>query len=266
MLKSAAYQVFLWPGRGLVLSSAIVATPHKHDAVQLTLGLDGPFRFRPRGGSWRSAEAALLASSGLHELDGQGRTQANFYVEPKSRLGAQLTAKFFSLSEFGLLPSEAFGALRRNLLALSRRRASATEAWELYAAVTGRLRGVELERPAVDDRVVRALRVFESLEEKRISAHDLARQVFISESRLSHLFSEQLGMPIKRYLLWLKVVAACERVNSKDNITQAAQSAGFADGAHLTHSLRQLIGVSPRALFDNRSFVRMVTAPDPRLG
>jgi AraC-like DNA-binding protein len=265
MPKSPAYQVFLWPGRGLVLSSAIVATPHRHDAVQLTLGLDGPFKVKPKGGSWTTTEAALLASGSLHELDGQGRTQANLYVEPESRLGRELASKFLGLGSLGLLPSAAFAQQCRRLLALARRRASASEAWALYAAVTGLLRGVELPHPVVDERVTQALRIFHALEEKCLSARDLAKQVFISESRLSHLFSEQLGIPIKRYLLWLKVVAACERVNSDDNITQAAQAAGFADGAHLTHSLRRLLGVSPRTLFANRSFVRLVTAPDPRL-
>ncbi|MGH7442500.1 MAG: helix-turn-helix transcriptional regulator [bacterium] len=264
MPQTPSYQVFLWPGRGLVLSSTIVATLHRHAALQLTLGLDGPFRVRPRGGSWRSTEVALLVSGAPHELDGQGRVQANFYVEPESQLGRELAAKFLGSNALGLPPAEAFAKQRRGLLALSRRKGTAEEAWAVYKAVTGNLRGVELPGPAADERVVKALRIFRGLEDKHISAGDLAKQVFLSESRLSHLFSEQLGMPIKRYLLWLKVVAACERVNSDDNITQAAQTAGFTDGAHLTHSLRHLIGVSPRTLFNNRSFVRIVTAPDPR--
>jgi AraC-like DNA-binding protein len=263
-MKSPAYQVFLWPGRGLVLSSAIVAAAHRHDAVQLALGLDGPFRIKPKGGAWASTEAALLAGGALHELDGQGRRQANLYVEPASQLGRELSSKFLGRGPVGLLRPGLFNKQRRGLLALSRRRGTAKEAWALYTAVADLLRGVELAPPKVDERVTKALRIFEALDEKRLSAGDLAKQVFLSESRLSHLFSEQLGMPIKRYLLWLKVVAACERVNSKDNITQAAHAAGFTDGSHLTHSLRRLIGVSPRALFENRSFVRLVTAPDPR--
>lgn len=265
MPKSPAYQVFLWPGRGLVLSSAIVASAHRHDAVQLTLGLDGPFKVRPKGGTWKSAEAALLGSGVPHELDGLGRAQANFYVEPQSRLGRALGASFLKDGSLGLLPAGRFAKQRRGLLALARRLATPEEAWPLYAAVIEGLRNEENAPAAVDERVLKSLRIFQALDEKRMSSSELAGQVFLSESRLSHLFSEQLGMPIKRYLLWLKVVAACERVNSKDNITQAAQSAGFTDGAHLTHSLRHLIGVSPRALFDNRAFVRVVTGPDPRI-
>lgn len=264
MLKYPSYQVFLWPGRGLVLSSAIVATPHRHEAVQVTLGLDGPFLVRPRGGVWREAEAALQVSGAPHELDGQGHIQANFYVEPASRLGRELSSKFLGGGPIGLLKDGGLARLRGSLLALSRRKAKAAEAWAFYSTIAERLCGVESARPPVDERVAKALCIFQALEEKRLSASDLAKQVFLSQSRLSHLFSAQLGMPIKRYLLWLKVVAACERVNSKDNITQAAQATGFRDGAHLTHALRRLIGVSPRTLFDNRSFVRLVTAPDPR--
>jgi AraC-like DNA-binding protein len=265
MSKSPAYQVFLWPGRGLVLSSAIVATPHRHEAVQVTLGLDGPFKIRAGAGPWLEAEAVLLDSGCVHELDGMGRTQANLYVEPHSRLGRVLSAKIPAPGAPGLLAAAPFGPDRRALLALARGKPAAGRAWDLHASLCAKLRGVEPAPPTVDERVAKALRIFHSLERKTISAPELARQVFLSESRLSHLFSEQLGMPVKRYLLWLKVVAACERVNAPDNITQAARYAGFSDGAHLCNSVRRLLGVSPRVLFDNRAFVRIVTGPDPRL-
>lgn len=256
--KAPSYLVYLWPGRGLVLSGAILATPHRHAALQLTLGLDGPFKLKLKGGDWISSTAVIMNGEAEHELDGQGRMQANFYVEPDSPLGRTLDAKFLNGKVWGQLPEAPLAPLRRKLLALAKKPAPAAQAYTLYGQVAELLAGVEAMRVTLDERVAKALAVFDGLEEKKISAGELAKQVYLSESRLSHLFQEQLGLPIRRYLLWLKVLDACGRVNTDSNITDAAHAAGFTDAAHFTHTARQLLGISPGMLFQNRDFVRVV--------
>ncbi len=256
--KAPSYLVYLWPGRGLVLSGAILATPHRHAALQLTLGLDGPFKFKLKGGAWTPSVELILNGEAEHELDGQGHGQANFYVEPDSPLGRTLQAKYLSGKDFGQLPEAPLAPLRRKLLALAKKPAPAAQAYGLYRQAAEILAGVEAVHAALDERVSKALAVFDSLEEKKISAAELAKRVFLSESRLSHLFQEQLGLPIRRYLLWLKVLDACGRVNSDANITVAAHAAGFTDAAHFTHTARQLLGISPGMLFQNRDFVRVI--------
>lgn len=65
-MLSPSYLIFRWPGRGLVRSSAIVATPHRHEALQVTLVLDGP-------GPVRSLEEFERLDSGyVHEINGRG--------------------------------------------------------------------------------------------------------------------------------------------------------------------------------------------------
>jgi len=256
--KAPSYLVYLWPGRGLVLSEAILATPHRHAALQLTLGLDGPFKLRPKGGDWVSSTAAILNGEAEHELDGQSGLQASLYVEPDSPLGRTLAAKLLNGQAWGPLPEAPLTPWRRKLRALVKRPGGGPQAYALYRRVTELLAGVETVPAALDARVSKALEIFEGLEEKKISAAALAKQVFLSESRLSHLFQEQLGLPIRRYLLWLKVLDACGRVNTDSNITEAAHHAGFTDAAHFTHTSRQLLGISPGMLFQNCRFVRVV--------
>lgn len=255
--KAPSYLVYLWPGRGLVLSSAILATPHRHAALQLTLGLDGPFRWRLKGGAWAQSGALILDGEALHELDGQGRVQANFYVEPDSPLGRTLRAKFLAGKAWGALPEAALAKVKLELLKLAKKPAPSAPVKELYKKGIELLSGVESLPGALDPRVSRALQIFEGLEEKKISALALAKEVGLSESRLSHLFQEQLGLPIRRYLLWLKVLDACDHVNTDANITEAAHAAGFTDAAHFTHTARQLLGISPGMLFQNRAFVKV---------
>jgi AraC-like DNA-binding protein len=255
--KAPSYLVHLWPGRGLVLSSAIRATPHRHAALQLTVGLDGPFRARIKGSPWTESSALVLAKDAVHELDGQGHIQANLYVEPHSGLGRILQAKYLGGRLWGPLPDLALAPWKRKLLGLLRKASTEKEAHSLFRQVAEFLAGMDLVQNALDSRVLKALQVFEGLEDKKISAADLAKQVHLSESRLSHLFHEHLGLPIRRYLLWLKVLDACNQVNGRANITEAAHAAGFTDAAHFTHTARQLLGISPGMLFQNRSFVQV---------
>ncbi len=257
-VKAPSYLVHLWPGRGLVLSSAIQATAHRHAALQLTLGLNGPFRVRVKGGTWSLSSALVLAKDAVHELDGQGRIQANLYVEPHSRLGRTLQAKYLGTKLWGPLPELALEPWKKKLLQHLKKPLPEAAVYGLFRQVAEFLAGVDSMQGALDERVAKALTVFEGLEDKKISAADLAKQVHLSESRLSHLFQEHLGLPIRRDLLWLKVLDACDQVNGSANITEAAHAAGFTDAAHFTHSARQLLGISPGMLFQNRSFVRVI--------
>ena len=73
-----------------------------------------------------------------------------------------------------------------------------------------------------------------------------ARAVGLSESRLTHLVSESLGAPPRRWSAWFKLKRAIgETALGGRNRTQAAHRAGFVDSARLTRTCKQLMGVAP---------------------
>ncbi|TSD94876.1 helix-turn-helix domain-containing protein [Skermania sp. ID1734] len=81
-----------------------------------------------------------------------------------------------------------------------------------------------------------------------VRTSDLAHRVGISVSRLTHLFSDQVGLPVRRYVLWIRLSTAITRVAAGDDLTAAAHAAGFADSAHLTRTCREIFGLPPSAL------------------
>ncbi|GAA2634399.1 helix-turn-helix transcriptional regulator [Actinomadura fulvescens] len=74
---------------------------------------------------------------------------------------------------------------------------------------------------------------------------ELARAVELSESRLAHLFREEVGLPIRPYVQWLRLRRAAELVAAGASVTEAAHGAGFADGAHLSRVCRRMFGIAP---------------------
>ena len=83
---------------------------------------------------------------------------------------------------------------------------------------------------------------------------EVAARVDISASRLTHLFTDQVGIPLRRYVLWLRLRIAMTRVQAGDDLTGAAHAAGFADSAHLTRTCRQMFGLPPSVISQHVSW------------
>jgi AraC-like DNA-binding protein len=63
-----------------------------------------------------------------------------------------------------------------------------------------------------------------------------------------HAFTESVGVPLRPYILWLRLQrAACDLIHGA-TATEAAHSAGFSDAAHLTRTFRRMFGVTPTEL------------------
>lgn len=84
---------------------------------------------------------------------------------------------------------------------------------------------------------------------------ELARRVNMSASRLSHLFSEQVGLTISahRNELRLRRFERRLRAGGCRNLTAAAFEAGFGSYAQFARVLRASTGQTPRELLDGTS-------------
>jgi AraC-like DNA-binding protein len=103
-----------------------------------------------------------------------------------------------------------------------------------------------------DARVERAVTLVES-SRGRIAARSLAAEVGIGERQLERLFAERVGHGPK---LFARVVRLHHAVGlaSGARLRQAelAAAAGYADEPHLLRDFRDLAGITPRALTDER--------------
>jgi len=77
-----------------------------------------------------------------------------------------------------------------------------------------------------------------------IGATELAATVGLSRSRFMALFSSELGIPVRRYILWLRLKRAATHIAAGTTITQAAHAAGFSDLAHFSRTMRASFGVT----------------------
>lgn len=73
----------------------------------------------------------------------------------------------------------------------------------------------------------------------------VAASVRLSPSRFLHLFTLSVGVPLRPYVLWLRLQCGARELAGEKSVTDAAYAAGFSDAAHFTRTFRRMIGATP---------------------
>lgn len=118
-----------------------------------------------------------------------------------------------------------------------------------------------------DKRIDRALEML--LERPNYPLTELAAAIGLSYDRMSHLFAQVVGLPLRSYLLWVKIHNASRLRGSGMTLTEIADAAGFNNSAHLCNTWQQAFGNAPSSFFSDVDFIRIHTtrrAAQPPVG
>lgn len=187
---------------------------HAHYAHQLMLAHDGELRLMVDGERVQG-HRLLVPSMQPHAFIESGQPMLALYAEPLS----------FRLEHLQALQDEAP---------------------TVPQALVERLR--HWPRPVLDRRVEQALLAIDALLLEKIDALDLASRVRLSLSQLERLFGDQVGLSIRRLVLWRRLRLALAMVLRGSNLTDAAHAANFADSAHFSRTVRSMFGIQARGL------------------
>lgn len=124
------------------------------------------------------------------------------------------------------------------------------------------------QRPAPADRPSRAWRALDramghiqaSLDDPGLDIAAIARAAGLSPAYLPELFRTQLGVPVRRYLLHLRVRRARDLLAEGLSVTAVAERTGFSGIHAFSRAFRRVCGVPPSAV------PPAATAPDPQQG
>jgi len=247
-----------WPAALIVWGPGSTFFSHSHHGVELILALSGSVRVRPRRLiGWQHAAAAVVAPDAPHEVDARGVPVLIVFMDPESELTASL--RRWGPSNIAVLPDTVVERWRHMLgdhHTLDPQRVDAWVRSELLNESRSRRMHTSVSR------VLGHLR--QHLPDRRnASLGQLAAVAGLSASRLMHVFTDSLGIPLRPYVLWLRVQRAARALATGHTATEAAYLAGFADAAHLTRTFRRTLGTTPRELMARIPATRevRVTAP-----
>lgn len=219
---------------GIFLGDGSVTPMHQHLAFKVVLGLTS--KIQVHFGDDRpplSGYVALIRPQELHAVIATGVRVCLFFFEPQALVHAD-----------GRTLAENLEGIAEAL-----RRFDQTGDFEQISNIARAMTLVSkpLQRNLSGARA--------ALAEGQQSIDEVASAVGLSESRLSHLFKQQLGIPPIRFRRWSRLRQATTHLAAGMSITEAALEAGFSDAAHLTRTFTEMLGITPGMFSASRVMV-----------
>ena len=206
--------------------------------MQLIVGLDSPFVVDDRFGK-RETDLAVIAANEPHQVKSDVGPVLLVLADPHSAIGRELSAQGTpSVGDMKHVPLSDGEGMRKALITALGLADSAASAVDM------------------DPRIVRALQHIKNKDVKKISLSELAGVACLSESRFAHLFKKQVGLPVRRYVLWERLMKAVDLFAHGASLTEAAHEADFSDQAHLARTVKAHFGLSVRDL-KNSQFLQV---------
>jgi AraC-like DNA-binding protein len=177
-----------------------------------------------------------------HEVNAQGTHVLIAFVDAESDLGAALAER--APSDVAPLSPATVAEWRTQLGEPAKLTAARVEPWVTRTLLNDR------RPPSIDHRVKRVLRDLPNrlAEADAVSLEAVAASVRLSPSRFLHLFTTSVGVPLRPYVLWLRLQCAAREMAAGRSVAEAAYAAGFSDAAHFTRTFRRMLGATPRQI------------------
>lgn len=229
-------------------------------AVAVYVSFDRPFSVRYADGRVVEGTCAAVAPCVPHRVVSPDRCMAILHLEPES-------VDLAALDWLGDRP-EARAALERlaeriRALYLRLARGEAGDVLERLDIDTP-LFGAPLPRRRVDPRIARVVECIRADPSATTLAERYAADVALSFSRFLHLFTQEIGVPFRRFKAWKRARMMLRYVKQQTNLTHVALEIGFPGASHFSNSIRHTFGLKPRDMFAGARRMRLVTGLDAR--
>jgi AraC-like DNA-binding protein len=239
--KDLDASAFTWPAALFLWGPGSWSDLHRHHCVQLVMALDGTLRFRQSERQrWTTCGAVLVRPDAWHEVNARGTRMLIAFVDAESELGAALAER--TASDVAPVPPAMVAEWRTQLGEPATLTAARVEPWVTTTLLCDR------RPPSLDRRVKRVLRDLPNrlAEAEAVSLDAVAASVRLSPSRFLHLFTTSVGVPLRPYVLWLRLQCGARELACGSSVADAAHAAGFSDAAHFTRTFRRMLGATPR--------------------
>jgi len=200
---------------------------HAHFPIEVAFTLSGQLSIGTDLHQYTNIQCAIINSNVPHTFSCRNGECQLYFIDPTSYAGRDILKCYLSKGEdMVLIDKAATEQFKENhILAFENHPAGLTD---------------------MDGRVQRCMdwiKANYSVEGINISM--LSEIVFLSESRLAHLFKKHVGISVHQYILWKKIEMAVKRATEGFSLTDCAYTSGFADSSHFIKTFQKMFGIYP---------------------
>lgn len=211
---------------------------HAHPALEVIIAQEGTFSLATPAVRLSQIQMAVIKPNQVHAFEGAEAHCMFVFIEPGQHVLARIE---------DVLSTSVDGATAIPVASMELIRMEQLLAWSK-----------ESHTSSYDIRIRHCIDLIRGHEGGQlVTLHELAKKVCLSPSRLSHLFSQEIGVPIQRYILWTRLKQSVDYILRQQlNLTQAAHAAGFYDMAHFSRCFKEMMGVAPSKVYNNSLIVQ----------
>lgn len=248
--------LYLYDGMVVILRNNFYAQLHQHHAVQLVITLNKPFELLCNSRTAKYTGVIIPADLPHQIQPGEGH-HITILLEPETSTARSLGNKFQLNQAPIALPEDNtqrfVDGFRRSLNEPLTHHQAMSLTRQLLTDLSG-----PLVLAPIDGRVKQAIEILRQHQKADKFNSEIFDAIPLSKSRLAHLFVEQTGIPMRRYLLWVKIQSVVETILSGKTLTESAQMAGFSDLAHLSRTFKNMFGINLSRLFLNHEDIKII--------
>ncbi len=246
--------IYFMSSLAAVFRNAISAETHQHHAAQITLDFEGDFELHCQEQATRY-KCVLIPANLSHCVRSNNHWQLTMLLDTDSSSTKRLL-KYFSVKDSPVeIPDKYIqdlmhlGIQARELnLSLSELSSQLQKVFEIW-----------VQDVVLDENDVRIESLIESISASTSlkDVDKIVAKIPLSKSRLSHLFVENAGVTLRRYILWQRLRRAISLILEGQTITEAAYDASFSDLPHLSRTFKNMFGINISMLFQLKDHIQL---------
>ena len=236
-----------------ILTDSMDASSHSHAMMQFFLCAEDKLNIKI-GKNKVDAECILVNKNVSHSFKADKKICLTVIIEPVSDFGMALD-ELLKGRDYLIIDRSGLGTLKEKVILMKDESDKV-----VYPGLKDAMYGCFDLVPAnkvLDERIAEFLDMLDHCDCEDHSIDEYAGKLCLSSSRFSHLFSEQVGIPIKKYLILHQLEKAFEAILQGESITTASVNAGFDSPSHFAATVKKLMGLPARRSVKDSVFLKV---------
>ena len=237
-----------------MLTDDLGASTHSHGMIQFFLALDNIPDIKVGRKKIENPVCLFVQKNMKHSIKLHDGIIFTSVIEPTSDMGAFLDV-LIKDSDYYLVEDE----ISKKLIEYARPMTDSfdRDSYNSFLNQVYQCLGFQPVKRQLDERITGFLNILQDCTCFDHSIDKFADELCISTSRLSHLFSEQVGIPLKSYLTLHQLEKAYRDILNGNSITDAAMNAGFDSPSHFAATVKRMMGLPTRKALKDSRFLKV---------
>ncbi len=238
----------------MAISNSIEADCHKHWLLQMFLCGQKEINIEVNG-ERIPCSAILVNVDTPHTFNAEGEPHFTILIDPTTELG-RVTRELLMNQPFYVFPHEKTVVMQQYFQYVLIKK-SHDDILSFAQSIISQFSYSNMGN--FDDRINKVLSLLDDCvhEDEFHQIKYFSKKTYLSESRLSHLFKKETGIPLKSYIVLHKLQKAYESIFYGENITTAALGAGFDSPSHLAYTNKMMTGMSATNIIRDSEFLKV---------